>query len=93
VVGGKECVETETLNLKGKDMKTLWKDLIVYDDECRELGTLGEITQDHPEMVSVFNHPLDGWPGHFIAAEGEEPDWNTPKGEVDWEGFDEQRTI
>ena len=70
-------------------MKTTWKDLIVYDDECRELGTLGEITQDRPEMVSVFHHPSDDWPGHFIAEEGEEPDWDTPRGAVDWEGFEE----
>jgi hypothetical protein len=32
---------------------------------------------------------VDSWDGYFIAAVGEDPDWDTPRCVVDWSGFAE----
>lgn len=46
-----------------------------------------------PTLSGIVTEPAQwpgviSWPGRFIAAEGEHPDWDTPRGMVDWTGFE-----
>lgn len=69
---------------------TKWQDLVV-SNEGGVWGTLGELVNTDPERVGnakVENGRIVEWSGFFLSAPGEEPDWNTPKGEVDWAGFE-----
>ncbi len=68
---------------------THWKNLIVTD-EGFAIGTLGDTVADCPSMLGsavVRDGKVQYWPGFFLSAPGEEPDWDTPRGPVDWTGF------
>ena len=66
-------------------MTTHWRDLIVYEADG-EVGRLGSL--DMETTISVLHNATwdDGLElaGYFLAAPGEAPDWDTPKGSVDW---------
>lgn len=67
-----------------------WTDLRVYDVEGDDIGSLGQIVERAPELLATARTAegrIAEWGQHFIAAPGEEPDWDTPAGGVDWTGF------
>lgn len=69
-----------------------WTQLVVTDSDGSMVGTLGGIIADpdrrHMVHTAYFDHDDSFcWPGYFISAAGETPDWDTPYGEVDWSGF------
>jgi len=74
-----------------------WRNLIVTDSEGDTWGTLGQLVHlapanlDSARTATLGNGTLciHEWPNFFISAEGEEPDWDTPKDDVDWSGFRE----
>jgi len=68
-----------------------WSELEVYDDESNYIGTLGDLVENAPENldnVVIENGKISEWSDYFIAAPGENPDWDTPKGPVDWTSFE-----
>lgn len=71
-----------------------WKELRVFDTGCTYLSDLGAIVATSPTMLdNITLSPEDGsitiWPDYFICAPNEYPDWDTPRCEVDWSGFEE----
>ena len=71
-------------------MTTNWADLLVTDSDGKPWGTLGSIVESAP--ANLDNAEIDGrriaaWDGFLLSAEGEEPDWDTPKIIVNWDGF------
>jgi hypothetical protein len=72
-------------------MTTNWRDLTITVGEG-ETGNLGEIADNYPETLdgaTIVNGAIDTWTGHFLSAPGETPDWDTPRGAVDWTGFED----
>jgi hypothetical protein len=73
-------------------MATRWQDLIVTN-EGDEMGPLGQMLEIEPANLDGAKLGDDGsireWMQYYIAAPGEQPDWDTPRGEVDWTGFAE----
>lgn len=72
-------------------MKTNWTELVVTDADGNT-GTLGEMveSQDAGLNTAVVDTERGGireWDGYYLSAPGEEPDSNTPRGDVDWSGF------
>ena len=70
-----------------------WKKLVVWN-EGEEMGELGEMVETAPanlDNATITDGRISEWPGFFIAAPDEEPAWDTPHIEVDWEGFVETR--
>lgn len=68
-----------------------WRDLIVTGSEGDVAGTLGWFVGNAPanlDDAKVEGGKVVEWPGFFLSAEGEEADWDTPKADVNWEGFD-----
>ncbi len=67
-----------------------WRELEVHDADGF-VGHLGELVDDAPANLDACELNEDGsvseWQGHFVAAPGEAPDWDTPRGEVDWSGL------
>lgn len=75
-------------------MKTTnWKDLIVSEGEPNaNCGTLGFIVHNAPanlDDAEISGGKITSWDGFFLSAPGEVADWNTPRGDVDWDGFAE----
>ena len=71
--------------------RVTWRELIVTDSDNDECGTLGDIVADNPAMLdtaTIEGGIITVWPYYFIAAPGEDPEWDTPRGDVDWTGFD-----
>ena len=69
---------------------TTWRDLNVYDDEARLVGSLGAIVDRNLGMLegaTLAHGQIESWPGYYLAAEGEDPDHDTPRRAVDWTGF------
>jgi hypothetical protein len=71
---------------------TNWRELLVTDDTGDLWGTLGGLVDSAPSTLDtcVLNPGDTGiaeWPRFFVHADGEEPNWNTPRGAVDWTGF------
>ena len=71
-------------------MTVSWRDLIVTDAEGDTAGTLGWFVDHAP--ANLDNAVIEGgvlkiWDGYFISAEGEDPNFDTPKVPVDWSGF------
>ena len=74
-----------------RTMATRWQDLIVWNDG-QEVGTLAEMIASRDRGLTQIDAigedgSIAGWQQYFITTEGEEPDWDTPRGEVDWTGF------
>ena len=72
---------------------TNWTDLLVTDSDGEQWGTLGSIVESAP--ANLDNAEIDGgriaaWDGFLLSAEGEEPDWDTPRTTVNWDGFREK---
>ena len=55
-------------------------------------GEPGDI-EDTLDAIKYLKLAPDGslasWDQHFVFADDEEPDWDTPAGETDWSGFRE----
>lgn len=68
-----------------------WKQLIVTDNEGGTAGTLEEIVTLCPANLDSAEIETDGslgaWPDYLLSAPGEEPEWDTPREDVDWTGF------
>ena len=70
-----------------------WNELIVTDSDGATGDTLGEIVNICPanlDNATIENGKITVWPGFMLSAPGEEPDWDTPVGDVDWDGFTEK---
>lgn len=67
-----------------------WNELIVTDRDGNNLGSLGEIVTNSPQMLkhATFDGSALTWPDYFLSVDGEEPDWDTPRAPVDWTGFE-----
>ncbi len=68
-----------------------WRDLIVTDEDGRS-ATLGEVVALKDAALECIEISetggIDQWPGRFVSAPGETPDWDTPRDvDVDWRGF------
>ena len=79
-----------------KTHTTSWQDLRVSpsDGDGDDLS-LGEMVQskegrdvlDH--YAVIHNGEITDFTQSFLSAPGEAPDWNTPRGDVDWVGFED----
>ena len=72
--------------------KQKWSELGVTNDEGNCIGTLGDIVANSPEMfdtATIENGKIESWPQYFLTGYDEEPDWDTPRCEVDWTGFED----
>ncbi|MFA5054092.1 MAG: hypothetical protein WC565_08530 [Parcubacteria group bacterium] len=70
---------------------THWRDLMVSDADG-EWGPLGELVDAAPanlDSATIENGQIVSWDGFFLSAPDEEPDWDAPRGPVDWSGFAE----
>jgi hypothetical protein len=67
-----------------------WRELEVHDTDGF-IGHLGGLVDDAPANLDNCELAGDGsiaeWLDHFVAAPGEDPNWDTPRGPVDWTGF------
>jgi len=70
-----------------------WRDLVVFDTEGSIGETLGSMVRGCPANLdnAVLNEDgsIAEWAQFLVAAEGEEPDYDTPRCDVDWSGFAE----
>lgn len=70
-----------------------WKSLNVYDGPTGGLwGTLGDLVENAPanlDDAKIVDGQISEWPGFFLAADGEEPNADTPRVGVDWAGFEQ----
>lgn len=69
-----------------------WRELVVSDSDGA-WGPLGELVENAPanlDDATIEHGMIVYWPGMFLAAPGEDPDWDTPRGEVDWAGFEDK---
>ena len=67
-----------------------WSELIVTDSDGNTGDTLGsmvELCSANLDTAVLNNGRIVEWPGFILSAPGEEPDWDTPRGPVDWDGF------
>lgn len=67
-----------------------WRELIITGDDGQEWGLLGAMVRDAPANLNnatIENGRITEWPQFMLAAPGEEPNWDTPRGTVDWDGF------
>lgn len=76
--------------------KIKWQDLLVYDSYNAQysntrLGNyIAEAEECELRRITLDNDGrLVSWSDFFVAADGEEPDWDTPIESVDWSGFAE----
>ena len=69
-----------------------WTEIVVTDAEGGTVGTLGEMVERQDEalaraVVDTERGGIREWEQYYMAAPGEEPDWDTPRGAVDWTDF------
>lgn len=70
-----------------------WRNLNVYDSDGDYWGDLGSLVESAPanlDNADIVDRKIESWPGFFIASPDEEPDWDTPRSNVDWEDFEER---
>ncbi len=71
---------------------TRWQDLVVWN-EGEIVGSLAGFCDENDDALAGIVLSAAGqiseWPYFFVAADGEDPDWDTPRGAVDWAGFAE----
>lgn len=71
-----------------------WSDLIVTGEDNQPGGTLGEwLSEPHYHesalaSIRMRDGHIESWDSYFISAPGEEPEWDTPRVPVDWNGFE-----
>lgn len=68
-----------------------WQALRVWN-EGEEMGSLGEMVELDPANLDgavIENGRIAEWQDYFIAAPGEDFDHDTPRGAVDWSGFED----
>jgi hypothetical protein len=79
--------------IEGGSAATAWRALLVTDSAGDEWGPLGGIVDRAPANMDTARLGAGGeiveWAGFFMAAPGESPDWDTPRGPVDWSGLRE----
>ena len=82
---------TEATTMATTMATTDWKDLIVTGEDGYTWDTLGDLLNKAPANLDTATLAEDGtitsWPDFFLSAEGEDPNWDTPRGPVDWRGF------
>lgn len=70
---------------------TNWQKLIVSDMDGNTGNTLISLLHSAPanfDSVKLNAHGgIESWMGFFIHANEEIPDYNTPKQQVNWDGF------
>ena len=69
-----------------------WKDLLVTDNGRIVLGRLEILLAAGYSGFRTFvmkNGLIDEWSDHYVFAEHEEPEWDTPQCAVDWAGFED----
>lgn len=69
-----------------------WTDLNVVDSEGDNWGNLGDIVRDAPanlDNAEIVDGAIEQWPGYFMSRPGEDANWDTPAGAVDWAGFED----
>jgi hypothetical protein len=69
-----------------------WRELIVSDNEGKTGDTLGFFVDNAPANLDnavIENGRIVEWTGFFLSAPDETPDWDTPKVDVDWSGFED----
>jgi len=74
---------------------TSWRDLVVSDADGNTGDTLGFFVDSAPanlDDATIQNGRIVEWPGFFLSIEGEESDWDTPRGDIDWAGFEDALT-
>jgi len=57
------------------------------------LASLYDVVTTFPHMLAsatIVDGKITEWPDYFLSFEDEEPDWDTPRSEVDWAGFEEE---
>jgi hypothetical protein len=77
---------------KERISKMDWKNLIVTDSDGCEYGPLGEMLNIAPanlDTATIEDGAISAWSGFFLSAPDEDPDYDTPRCEVDWSGFQE----
>jgi len=70
--------------------KINWTILRVTNDEGNDNGSLEELLADDAadlETLEIDSAGRPTWPDHFLSAPDEEPAWDTPRQNVDWQGF------
>ncbi len=70
-----------------------WTELLVTDSDGITCGTLADMVRDAPanfDTATIEDGRIVSWPDWFISAPGEEPNWDTPRVDVDWGGFPRQ---
>lgn len=80
-----DCPVEETRTME----QTHWRDLVVTDTDG-QTGTLGDLVDHCPanlDNAKIDDGAIEAWEGFMLSAPGEEPDWDTPRGAVDWSGF------
>jgi len=68
-----------------------WTELEVHDTEGPTGDTIENFVKLAPanfDCAVIDNGRLVVWPQFMLAAPGEEPDYDTPRGAVDWAGFE-----
>ena len=76
-------------NMSNTEM-TNWRDLIVTDSDGATGETLGSIVDNAPanlDSAEISGGRIASWDGFMLSAPGEDADWDTPRGEVNWDGF------
>ena len=73
-------------------MTTNWRNLVVTDgNDPSAQATLGDLVDNAPANLDnavIVDGRISEWSNYFLSSPGEEPDYNTPQGEVDWTGFE-----
>ena len=70
-----------------------WRQLVITGaDGERWADDLGALVDDAPanlDTATIEGGRIVSWPGFFLSAPSEAPDWDTPRCNVDWSGFAE----
>jgi hypothetical protein len=77
-----------------------YRELLLIDAQGNGETTIGdaidraiashEIGEFDGQLLTVASDgSVESWDGYFVAAPGENPDWDTPRLMVDWSGFAE----
>lgn len=67
-----------------------WSELVVTDSEGNCNTTLGFIVRSQAGNLggaTIEDGRITEWPDFYLSAPGEEPEWDTPRCDVDWTGF------
>lgn len=73
-------------------MAITWRELIVSTSEGSSGETLTSMIRSCPanlDSAVISNGKIESWYQYFISAPGEDPDWDTPRAPVDWDGFED----